>query len=184
MNKNELRQYIRNEKRHHSQRELEALSLFACNKLSDHPRITAAKTVLLYYPLPDEVDVRPLLNSLVQQGKRVILPKVVSDSDLTLHTYKSQKDLEPGAFGIMEPTSKEISLDDIEDTAVAIVPGMAFDTSGHRLGRGKGYYDRLLAHIPFIYKIGLCFHFQLQKAIPADRHDIVMNEIIYSNTLQ
>ena len=184
MNKNELRQYIRNEKRHHSQRELEALSLFACNKLSDHPRITAAKTVLLYYPLPDEVDVRPLLNSLVQQGKRVILPKVVSDSDLTLHTYKSQKDLEPGAFGIMEPTNKEISPDDIEDTAVAIVPGMAFDTSGHRLGRGKGYYDRLLARIPFIYKIGICFHFQLQKAIPADRHDIVMNEIIYSNTLQ
>lgn len=182
MNKNEIRQYIRNEKRQHSQRELEALSLFACSKLKEHPRIMAAKTVLLYYPLPDEVDVRPLLDLLVQQGKQVILPKVVSDSDLTLHPYKSNEDLEPGAFGIMEPTSTEISPDDIEDTAVAIIPGMAFDTKGHRLGRGKGYYDRLLSRLPYIYKIGICFYFQLMESIPTDRHDIVMDEIIYDNT--
>ena len=182
MNKNEIRQYIRNEKRQHSQRELGALSLLACSKLNEHPRITAAKTVLLYCPLPDEVDVRPLLDMLVQQGKQVILPKVVSESDLTLHPYKSNDDLEPGAFGIMEPTSTELSQGDIEDTAVAIIPGMAFDTKGHRLGRGKGYYDRLLSRLPHIYKIGICFYFQLMESIPTDRHDIVMDEIIYDNT--
>lgn len=177
MNKNELRQYIRNEKRQHSQRELEALSLFACTKLQSHPRIAAAKTILLYYPLPDEVDVRPLIDTLVLQGKRVLLPKVISDSELTLHLYRSKADLVKGAFGIMEPTSEEISPNYIEDTAVAIVPGMAFDAKGHRLGRGKGYYDRLLSRIPYIYKVGVCFHFQILKDIPTDPHDIVMNEI-------
>ncbi len=177
MNKKELRQYIRNEKRQHSQRELGALSLFACTKLQAHPHINAAKTILLYYPLPDEVDVRPLIDNLVQQGKRIILPKVISDSELTLHIYHSKDDLTQGAFGIMEPTSEEVSPSDIEDTAVAIVPGMAFDIKGHRLGRGKGYYDRLLSRITDIYKVGVCFPFQILEDIPTDPHDIVMNEI-------
>ncbi len=178
MNKKELRQYIRNEKRQHSQRELGALSLFACTKLQAHPRVIAANTVLLYYPLPDEVDVRQLIDVLVQQGKRIVLPKVISDSKLTLHLYRSKEDLAQGAFGIMEPTSEEISPSDIEDTAVAIIPGMAFDAKGHRLGRGKGYYDRLLSSLPYIYKVGVCFPFQILADIPTDPHDIVMNEII------
>lgn len=76
----------------------------------------------------------------------------------------------------MEPTGELFTDYDLID--VAIVPGMAFDREGHRLGRGKGYYDRFLAQLPHIYKIGICFPFQLVDKVPADVHDILMDEVI------
>lgn len=190
MPKKELRQYIRNEKRQHSQETLEALSLSVCQKVLSHPRVLAADTILLYYPLHDEVDVRPVIDALAAQGKNILLPKVISDTELTLHPYHSAADLSPGAFGIMEPVTAEIIVneescettkrlnDQTTKRLVSIIPGMAFDRQGHRLGRGKGYYDRLLSRFPYIYKIGICFPFQLLEEIPADAHDVVMDEVI------
>jgi 5-formyltetrahydrofolate cyclo-ligase len=145
-------------------------------KLSKHPRLADARTVLLYSALPDEVPTLPLLNRLTAEGKTVLLPRVVSDTDMELRRYTGPNDLEPGAFGIMEPTGELFTDYDLID--VAIVPGMAFDREGHRLGRGKGYYDRFLARLPHIYKIGICFPFQLVDKVPADVHDILMDEVI------
>ena len=145
-------------------------------KLSRHPRLADAHTVLLYSALPDEVQTLPLLNRLSAEGKTVLLPRVVSDTDMELRRYTGPNDLEPGAFGIMEPTGELFTDYDLID--VAIVPGMAFDREGHRLGRGKGYYDRFLARLPHIYKIGVCFPFQLVDQVPTDAHDILMDEVI------
>jgi 5-formyltetrahydrofolate cyclo-ligase len=84
--------------------------------------------------------------------------------------------LQAGAYCITEPTGERFT--DQEAIDVAIVPGMAFDTEGHRLSRGKGYYDRFLSHVPYLYKIGLCFSWQIVDCVPCDEHDIVMDEII------
>ena len=145
-------------------------------KLSRHPRLADAHTVLLYSALPDEVPTLPLLNRLTTVGKTVLLPRVVSDTDMELRRYTGPNDLEPGAFGIMEPTGELFTDYDLID--VAVVPGMAFDREGHRLGRGKGYYDRFLAQLPHIYKIGICFPFQLVDKVPADAHDMLMDEVV------
>ena len=145
-------------------------------KLSRHPQLADAHTVLLYSALPDEVPTLPLLNRLSTEGKTVLLPRVVSDTDMELRRYTGPNDLEQGAFGIMEPTGELFT--DYDNIDVAVVPGMAFDREGHRLGRGKGYYDRFLAQLPHTYKIGICFPFQLVDHVPADAHDILMDEVI------
>ena len=95
---------------------------------------------------------------------------------LQIRSLKYENDLKKGPFGILEPQGEvlnELSLIDI-----AIVPGLAFSADGKRLGRGKGYYDRLLKRIPQCYKIGICFSFQLINHIPTTQYDVMMNEVI------
>ena len=77
---------------------------------------------------------------------------------------------------ILEPTGE--LCDGAEHMDVAVIPGMAFDREGHRLGRGKGYYDRFLNRVQ-TYKIGVCFDFQMMDQLPHDPHDVMMDEIIY-----
>ena len=141
-------------------------------------------TVMAYWPLPDEVDIRPLINALVAQGATVLLPKVVDDEHMELCRYASQNDLTEGAFHIMEPTGAPFA--DYEKIDVALIPGMAFDAAGHRLGRGKGYYDRFLASLrpsglipqPSPLLLGVCFPFQRVAEVPTEEHDICVDEII------
>ena len=171
MTKQELRQYIRMQKKPHL-----TGAQFHCETITRHPRIVASQTVLAYSALPDEVPTLELLDQLAEQGKTVLLPHVVSDTDMILRHYTSKHNLQEGAYGILEPTGELFT--DYTAIDVAIVPGMAFDTKGHRLGRGKGYYDRFLARVPYIYKLGVCFSWQMVTHVPYDDHDIVMNEII------
>ena len=134
------------------------------------------KVIMLYSALPDEVPTQILMDELVAQGKMVLLPRVISDTDMELRRYTGRHDLQLGAYGILEPTGELFTVYDTID--VAIVPGMAFDAEGYRLGRGKGYYDRFLARVPYLYKIGLCFSWQMVDKVPHDKHDIVMDEVI------
>ena len=134
------------------------------------------QTIMAYWPLTDEVDIRPLIDQLVAEGKAVLLPKVTGDETMELHRYTSRDDLQEGAFHILEPTGEVF--EDYDTIDVALVPGMAFDAAGHRLGRGKGYYDRFLSAHPYIYKVGICFPFQRVAEVPFEAHDVVMDEVI------
>lgn len=138
---------------------------------------SVATTVLLYYPLPDEVDVRPLLQMGLQAGHRVLLPVVVGD-DLELRLYEGEDSLRAGAYNIMEPVGPFFPQEMYDRIQLAIVPGMAFDATGHRLGRGKGYYDRLLPRLTQAYKVGVCYPFQFVADIPSEEHDVAMNEVV------
>ena len=138
--------------------------------------LASSHTILLYNALSDEVPTQALMDQLVAQGKTVLLPCVINDTDMELRRYTGPQDLQTGSFGIQEPTGELFT--DYDAIDVAIVPGMAFDAEGHRLGRGKGYYDRFLSRIPHLYKIGLCFSWQLVDHVPCDEHDIVMDEVI------
>lgn len=198
MRKEELRQQMRQVKRQFTQQQLEELSLPIVARLKD--RIMDTQTVVAYYPLPDEVDIRPLLDDLVAAGKTVFLPKVTGDTTMELRRYTGQQDLREGAFHIMEPVGEknhgdypcDSSVANIMETvSVILVPGMAFDSCGHRLGRGRGYYDRFLYAVrkglpcqqtlarknrPSVF--GVCFDFQKVLEVPTDEHDVPVDEVI------
>ncbi len=172
--KQALRQLIRlrKQQKHHADE-----SVVILNRLRQEEHISRAHTLLLYSALSDEVQIQPLLDELVHQGKTILLPRVTSDTEMELRRYTGQQDLTPGAFGILEPNGELFTqYDSIE---VAVIPGMAFDNKGHRLGRGRGYYDRFLARITDnVFKIGVCFPWQFVDAVPADDHDVSMNLVI------
>ena len=178
MDKKELRRYIREQKRHFTPQQLGEMSLCIMSSLLSHSQIQKADYVLMYHSLPDEVDTHSALDQLLAMGKKVFLPKVVSDTEMTIHEYTGADSLQPSEpYGILEPTTPELSIINCQ-LSIAIVPGMAFDKQGHRLGRGKGYYDRFLSRIPNIYKIGVCFPFQMLESIPSESTDVVMDEVI------
>lgn len=179
MRKEELRQEIRRLKRQFTSQQLEELSLPIITRLKPH--LAEAHTIMAYYSLPDEVNTHHLLDELVAEGKRVLLPKVIGEEQMEWHVYTSESDLKQGYFGIGESAGdifpeKELSLS--AEKRIVLVPGLAFDGTGHRLGRGKGYYDRFLAAHPYFYKIGVCFDFQKMSEVPIDEHDIPMDEVI------
>ncbi len=135
----------------------------------------AAQTVVLYHSLPDEPSTHTLIDEL-QQEKVVLLPRVVNDTEMELRAYAGVDDLKIGAFGILEPCG--LLFTDYTSIDLIIVPGMAFDRAGHRLGRGRGYYDRFLSRTRDIYKIGVCFPFQLADNVPTEETDVTMDEVI------
>lgn len=145
-------------------------------KLLAHPAIMRADVVLLYASLPDEVATGELICRLSAMGKRILLPIVVDGERMEIREYRGERYLREGAFHIKEPVGE--SFTDYESIDVAVIPGMAFDRSGNRLGRGKGYYDRFLARLPHIYIIGVCYDFQLLDEIPAEIHDRKVDEVI------
>jgi 5-formyltetrahydrofolate cyclo-ligase len=176
MLKKDLRQTIRERKRQFTQQQLDELSSPIIKRLLNTREIKQAKTVLMYYSLPDEVNTHKAINALVNDGKRVLLPVVVDGENMEIHQYTGEKDLKDGAFHIKEPVGKLYS--DYSDIDVAVVPGMSFDKSRNRLGRGKGYYDRFLKKIPNVLKIGVCFDFQKEDAIPTEGTDVKMDSVI------
>lgn len=188
MDKKELRKTIRESKRHFDLEALDEMSLAVIRRLTVHPRFAAARTVMLYHSLPDEVDTRRLLAGLASPdaiaaktenlftGKTILLPRVTGATDMELRLYTGPDDLSRGAFGIMEPCGALFT--NYSQIDLAVIPGMAFDRHGHRLGRGRGYYDRFLPLLPRAYKIGVCFPFQLVDAVPTDPTDVIMDEII------
>lgn len=176
MLKAQLRKEIRNEKRQFTSQQLSELSLAVIRRLLSHPKIIAAKIILMYYSLPDEVNTHQAVDMLLSEGKTILLPVVTSGEEMEIHYYEGANDLKVGPFNIMEPIGKIFT--DLEDIDVAVVPGMSFDRQCNRLGRGKGYYDRFLSKVPDVYKIGVCFDFQKTGTIPTGNYDIKMNEIL------
>ncbi len=142
--------------------------------LEAHPAFRAASTVLLYYSLPDEVNTHDFVSKW-SHDKRILLP-VVKGNDLELRIYTCPEDMAAGAFGIEEPVGKAFT--DYASIDFVAVPGVAFDRQGNRLGRGKGYYDRLLPRIPSAYKAGICFPYQMVEEVPTEPSDIPMDSII------
>lgn|SRR5574344_71092 len=174
--KEALRKEIRKLKRGYSPEQLEDKSKDIICRLECNQHIQSAKTILMYYSLEDEVCTHEIIDRLALT-KCVLLPVVMDETSMLLRCYKTVRDLKEGAYGIMEPVGERF--DDYSNIDVAIIPGMSFDIQGHRLGRGKGYYDRFLKMLPNTYKIGLCYDFQLLPRIPFCEHDVRMDEIIH-----
>src|SRR3989344_290839 len=125
--------------------------------------VVAAQTICIYLPLPEEVDTKPIIEQFFRLKKTVVVPKVSGDR-LELHEISSFSDLAPGAFGVLEPNFHDtfVSASSVD---VFIVPGVAFDKKGFRLGWGKGYYDKLLTGVT-ASRIGLAYNAQLIAQVP------------------
>ena len=138
-----------------------------------------AKTVLLYYPKNNEVDVLPLFKRY-KRDKTLLLPVTHRDR-MTAHPYEGNDKMHRGKFGIPEPTTPEFQ----GKIDVIIVPAVAFDRAGNRLGRGGGYYDRFLKKQPHATLIGVGYDFQLVDEVPVRKHDQKVHRIILpSQTIQ
>lgn len=171
--KKELRTFIRQQKATYSPEQLKMMSANVINALCSHHLYKTSKTILLYHSLPDEVNTHQLIADACKE-KTVLLPTVVGD-ELELHIYTPSSATHTGSFSIVE--SEGPLLTDYKSIDLAIIPGMAFDKEGNRLGRGKGYYDRLLPHLN-CPSIGICFPFQLLAHVPSEEFDRKVNEVI------
>ena len=140
-----------------------------------HPAFAAANTVMLYHALPDEPDTHGLLEKYTA-SKTIVLPCVAGD-DIVPRVYRGEQDLRIGAYGIAEPIGPVF--EDLPAISFILVPGVAFDAAGHRLGRGKGYYDRFLSALPARpYLLGTCFAWQEIPHVPAEPHDALMDAVL------
>lgn len=135
-----------------------------------------AEKVLMYHSLPDELDTKRFLNKW-KDKKKFFLPRV-NGAVLELLPYDESR-LEIGSFHIEEPTGNETH--PVEEMEIIIVPGVAFDRKGRRLGRGKGFYDRLLQTAKAT-KIGVAYDFQLVDEVPSENHDVGMDLVITEKT--
>ena len=135
-----------------------------------------AHRILFYAPMPCELDIWPLLEDAIRSGKEAYLPRFEGASYLASRVTNIHTDLTSGQFGIREPVpgSPQIPLNRLD---FVLVPGIAFDLQGRRLGRGKGYYDRLLAEVRGT-TCGVAFDEQIVEELPVEPHDIHLNCIL------
>ena len=137
-----------------------------------------AQSVLLFAPLPGELDVWPLLLDAIRTGKQVALPRFErqTKSYAAFQIQDPDTDLQAGHFGIREPNAHCPALAS-EPLDLILVPGVAFDRQGHRLGRGKGYYDKLLTAMRGT-RCGVAFDQQMVEGIPVEGHDAKMDCVL------
>lgn len=138
-----------------------------------------AKKVLLYYSMKDEVDTRKLVERAYQAGKIIYLP-VMNDDVLVLRLFTGKEHMKCATkYKILEPIGKIVPPTHYQNIDLVIVPGVAFTCEGERLGRGKGYYDKLLPLIS-APKVGICWESQIVEQLPTEPHDIPLDGIISS----
>ncbi|GDY22887.1 5-formyltetrahydrofolate cyclo-ligase [Verrucomicrobiota bacterium] len=173
--KQSWRAHLRAEDQRHGADERREASRRLCERVAQSDVWRAAKSVLVFGPRADEPDIRPLIAAGLASGKIITFPRHVAASD----TYEAAvvrdlaRDLIPARFGLREPAPECPGLP-LMQLDLVLVPAVAFDAIGRRLGRGKGYYDQLLSHTP-AGKCGIAFDWQVVDELPTEPHDAPMN---------
>ena len=179
MEKAEVRKKIRELKREVPLEEKILRSEGIMRQVEALPAFQQAATVLLYWSMADEVQTHAFVERWYKE-KTLLLPCVDGD-DLRLRQYTGPACMVAGEqFGIGEPTGPEWT--DLDAVELIVVPGVAFDTQGNRMGRGRGFYDRLLKSTPNAVKIGVAYDFQMMDVIPVEPHDVKMDRVITEKT--
>lgn len=177
--KQRMRELLIQKRRMLSAEERTAQSELILSQLEKMTVFREAKTVLLYYPKNNEVDVLPLFKRY-KRDKVLLLP-VTHRNGMTANPYEGNDKMHRGKVGIPEPTTPPFE----GNIDVIIVPAVAFDKEGNRLGRGGGYYDRFLKKQSHATIIGVGYDFQLVDEVPVRKHDQKMHRIILpSQTIQ
>ena len=178
-----VRSYFLKRRSRLSPNEIAENSRLIAENLGRLPFYIRAKRLGFYCPVRNEADTREVYRLSRDTGKEGYFPRV-DGTGLTFHRVSDLNNLKPGKFGIPEPDSTLPGIAP-EELDLILVPGVAFDDSGLRIGYGKGYYDRLLAHIPRDRRVALAYSFQIADALPSGETDIPMgivvteSEIIY-----
>ena len=144
-------------------------------ELEQHSSFKDATHILMYWAMADEMSTREFILKWYRH-KKIYLP-VVKGDDLEIFLFEGEDSLVAGEkYGIPEPAGEKLL--DESKLDVVIVPGVAFDNQNNRMGRGAGYYDRILKRLPTAKKIGLAFGFQMIDEVPVEPHDIPMDVVI------
>ena len=176
--KEKLRKEIKEKRRKLTKEENRKKSKEVKERLFGLKEYRDAESVLFYVSYDDEVFTHDMIKEALKD-KRVIVPiSNKEDCSLSLSILKNWDDLEISSYGILEPKKDCIIEVSIEDVDLIVVPGVAFDTKGNRMGHGKGYYDRLLENKKQIPTIGLALEFQIIDQIPTEKHDIPLDKIV------
>lgn len=177
--KNQVRELLVQKRRVMSASDRQMYSQQILEQLEQMTCFREAKTVLLYYPIQNEVDVLPLVKKY--KHEKTLLFPVSHRRGMTVHPYAGNAHMHRGKFGIPEPTTPEYT----GDIDLVIVPAVAFDANGRRLGRGGGYYDRFIKKLTHAVLVGVGYDFQLVDEVPAARHDQRVHRVILpSKTIQ
>lgn len=176
MIKEVIREEMRRHRRNLTPEQVRKKSEIIRYKLEGKKIFKEAETVMMYISAFKEPETFTIIENLLSQNKKVVVPVSVASTHTILPTYlESMKELEKGAYGVLEPTIiRAVNPDDID---VVVVPGIAFDMHRNRLGFGKGYYDRLLENM-HAKKIALCYDFQIVDDLPVSDNDIPMDLIL------
>ena len=175
MEKADIRRQMRAARRALTADQRQQMSAAVADRLEQLPQFARARVVLMYWSMDDEVQTHTLVERH-HLSKTVLLP-CVDGENLRLRQYTGSQCLVAGEqFGIGEPSGPEWT--DLGAVDLVVVPGVAFDRRGNRMGRGRGFYDRLLRSLPSAFKVGVGFAFQLLDAIPAEAHDVPMDCIL------
>lgn len=174
--KKKIRDIVKEKKKEYSLEKKIEISKKIMSSLSTKDYFQKSKTIAFYWSMPDEVFTHDFILSWYKE-KRILLPCVENDI-LLLREFKGMETMRKGeAFSILEPIGEVFN--DFENIDLILVPGIGFDKNGNRVGRGKGYYDKLL-HNSKAIKVGVCFPFQVFDSIPMEEFDIKMDFIIYN----
>ena len=177
MNKQELRKKIREQKRAMSAAEIEARSAKLGELFLGSDAYRNAKTIYGYLPYNQEVRTVPMLEQALKDGKRVAVPKCYGDEMRFIYMDDLSK-VEKGYAGIPEPVADDPVADD--ETALVLMPGMAFDPQGHRIGYGGGFYDKFLASEPNHPTLALCYEFQVLPHLETEEFDIPVDRVLWA----
>jgi len=178
--KRELRDAVERKRRSLSQDWVQSKSDIIIGNLKKLPEFQSAKMIHSYVAWRNEVNTHGLIRELLQEGVRVVVSIVDFINHALQHSeIKRFEDLKGGTFGILEPPKELILPIPLSELDLIIVPGVAFDLRGHRIGFGGGYYDEFLNKV-YAIKVGLSFHFQIVDKIPIrgqdERVDIIISE--------
>ncbi|MDR5709402.1 MAG: 5-formyltetrahydrofolate cyclo-ligase [Armatimonadota bacterium] len=169
----------------------EAKSRVILERVFRLPQFQRARTVLFYVDTGSEVRTRPFIPRAMALGKRVAVPYCTRDEGgqdvLRLFVLRNPAELEPGAFGILEPKPAlrervERSLA-VQEVDMVLVPGVVFDRQGGRIGHGRGYYDRLLGSVrPDCWLVGLAYECQVVEEVPMEPQDVYLDLVVTERT--
>ena len=177
MDKKALRAHIRQIKLALSEETICTASKKLTEQFLAHPLYQQAATIYGYLPYNQEIRTWDLLTQALKDGKQVAVPKVYGD-EMRFVMLTDLSRVAPGYASIPEPIDDEPVVND--PTALVLMPGLAFDREGHRMGYGGGFYDRFLAEEPTHPTIALCYEFQLLEHIPTEEFDVPVDCVLWA----
>mgnify|MGYP003290489814 CR=1 FL=1 len=177
MDKQALRKQIREQKRAMTTEQIDAASARLGELFLRSEQYLQAKTIYGYLPYNQEVRTVPMLEQAIRDGKRVAVPKVYGDEMRFIYIDDFTR-VEKGYAGIPEPTNDEPVAND--PTALVLMPGLAFDPQGHRIGYGGGFYDKFLAAEPNHPTLALCYSFQMLPKLETEEFDIPVDCVLWA----
>lgn len=181
MEKVNLRSRMLKRRRSEASEEIERKSYLIWERLLTFALFLKGRGVLFYLALEDEVQTRPMIEAALGMGKRISVPLINEEKREILPSILKDpnQELTPGAWGILEPKRKFYRPFPLEEIDLAIVPGVAFDEAGNRLGFGRGFYDKFLSRLAErVSFVALAFEFQVVKSLPSRSHDVAVDYII------